>query len=170
VATVTADRDKIKGERDAKAQEVLALSANDKEPDALSLSLITRSFKTDRDRVVESGVLSEAGMKELDALLMPAGKPGKFALALSAGSPDPLYSRVCDILRRNPGVKIDNEIPRDVDSRANAEDAIRLALSGEAIGSGDADKNQAARPAGRTARRTTRDEKEVRLSPTGPSP
>jgi hypothetical protein len=81
--------------------------------------------------VVESGVVSEAGMKELDALLLPAGKPGKFALALSAGSPDPLYSRVCDILRRNPGVKTDNAIPRDPASRADAEEAVRLALSGD---------------------------------------
>jgi hypothetical protein len=131
VATLTTERDTLKTDRDAKAQQVLALSANDKEPDALSLSLVTRSFKTDRDRVVESGVVSEAGMKELDALLIPGGKPGKFALALSAGSPDPLYCRVCDILRRNPGVKVNNEIPRDVAARAEAEDAIRLSLSGD---------------------------------------
>jgi hypothetical protein len=131
VATLTTERDTLKTDRDAKAQQVLALSANDKEPDALSMSLITRSFKTDRDRVIESGVISEAGMKELDTLLLPGGKPGKFALALSAGSPDPLYCRVCDILRRNPGVKVNNEIPRDVQARAEAEENIRLSLSSD---------------------------------------
>jgi hypothetical protein len=136
VATLTTERDTLKTNLTAKTTEVLALSANDKEPDALSMSLITRSFKTDRDRVVESGVISEAGMKELDALLLPSGKPGKFALALSGGSPDPLYSRVCDILRRNPGVKTDNAIPRDVASRAEAHEQIAngvaLTLSGDA--------------------------------------
>jgi hypothetical protein len=135
VATLTTERDTLKTNLTAKTTEVLALSANDKEPDALSMSLITRSFKTDRDRVVESGVISEAGMKELDALLLPSGKPGKFALALSGGSPDPLYSRVCDILRRNPGVKTDNAIPRDVASRAEAHEQIAngvaLTLSGD---------------------------------------
>jgi hypothetical protein len=130
VTTITKDRDTLKTDLTAKAQEVLTLSANDKEPDALSLSLITRTFKSDRDRVIESGVVSEAGMKEIDSLLMPAGKPGKFALSLAAGSPDPVYCRLMDILRRNPGVKTDNAIDRDVKLRTEAEDNMRLTLSG----------------------------------------
>jgi hypothetical protein len=109
VKTLETERDTIKAEA-----ETLKLSAAaPKEPDALSLSLITRAFKTDRERVIESGVVSEAGMKEIDALLLPAGKPAPFALALSAGSPDPLYSRLCDVLRRHPGVKTDAKVKRE---------------------------------------------------------
>jgi hypothetical protein len=127
------------------------------------MSLITRSFKTDRDRVIESGVISEAGMKELDALLMPGGKPGKFALALSAGSPDPLYTRVCDILRRNPGVKVNNEIPRDVQARAEAEDEHPTFAQRRQF------RPEEARPAGRIAHGAVGPEEDG-LTPSTPSP
>jgi hypothetical protein len=72
VKTLETERDTIKAEA-----ETLKLSAAaPKEPDALSLSLITRAFKTDRERVIESGVVSEAGMKEIDALLL-ARRPAR---------------------------------------------------------------------------------------------
>lgn len=119
VQTLTTERDTLKSERDAAKEEarkhadkILALDASNKDPDALSMSLISRAFKTDRERVIESGVVSEAGMKEIDTLLMNEGKPTRAALALSGGSPDPFYSRLCDILRRNPGIKTNNGVPR----------------------------------------------------------
>lgn len=113
VTALSATVKTLEQERDAAKQQVLALSGNaPREPDPMSLALITRAFKTDRERVIESGVISEAGMAELDALLLPGGKPTPAALALSAGSVDPHYSRVCDILRRNPGVKTDNAVAR----------------------------------------------------------
>lgn len=129
VPTLTGELTTVKQERDtlktdlataqdavkAKADEVLALSAANKpapEPDALSLALITRSFKTDRDSVIASGVVSEAGMKEIDGLLFNAGKPTGAALALSAGATDPFYSRLCEILRRNPGIQTGTGVKR----------------------------------------------------------
>lgn len=112
-ATAEAQVTALSAQLEAANGQVLALSGNaPREPDPMSLALITRAFKTDRERVIESGVVSEAGMNELDALLLPNGKPTGAALALSAGSVDPFYSRVCDVLRRNPGVKTNNAVPR----------------------------------------------------------
>lgn len=125
IATITTEKNTLKSERDAKASEVLALSGDPK-IDPMSMSLITRSFKTDRDAVIASGVVSEAGMKEIDALLFNEGKPTRAALALSAGSTDPFYSRICDILRRNPGIKANNSV-----DRRESFPATHLALSSD---------------------------------------
>lgn len=105
----------LESERDAAKADVLRLSGSaPREPDPMSLALITRAFKTDRERVIESGVLSEAGMVEIDNLLMPAGKPTPHALSLSAGSVDPHYSRLCEIIRKHPGIKTGNGVARGV--------------------------------------------------------
>jgi len=109
VKTLETERDAAKSEA-----ETLRLSAaGQKDPDPLSLSLINRAFKVDSERVIESGVLSANGMKELQDLMLPGGRPTSFAMALSAGSPDPNWSRVCEIIRKNPGVKTDNAVKRD---------------------------------------------------------
>lgn len=121
---LSSDLDGARNDAKAKGEQLLSLSADKREPDALSLSLITRSFKTDRDRVIESGVLSEAGMKEIDNLFFSDGKPTGVALSLSTGGTDPMYTRVCDILRRNPGVKTNNGLPRD-------SKPLPLSLSGD---------------------------------------
>lgn len=133
VATLTTERDTARNESQQRAtdlatakQEVLSLSADKKEPDALSLTLITKSFRTERAQVIESGVISEAGMQELDKLLIPNGKPSNIALSLSAGSYEPLYSRVCEIVRKFPGIRTDGKKPKD------AIPAKQLALSGDA--------------------------------------
>lgn len=140
VTTLTTERDALATERDTlkselataktKAEEannkVLQLSADaPNTTDPLAIALITRSFKTDRERVIESGVISEAGMKEVDALMFSEGKPTRTALALSAGGVDPFYSRLCDIIRRNPGIKTNNGVPR------GTTEAERLALAAD---------------------------------------
>lgn len=119
LATLTTERDALKTERDAakadvtaKEQQVLSLSSDVPTNDPLALTLIARAFKTDREQVIASGVISEAGMKEVDALLISNGKPTRQALALSAGSTDPFYSRLCEILRKHPGIKTNNSTQR----------------------------------------------------------
>ncbi len=112
VTALSADVQKITGERDA---AVLALSANQpKEPDALTLSLTLDAFNTKREQAIASGVISEAGMKQIDTLLMPGGKPSGVALALSGDgtSARPLYARLCEIIAANPGVKANNGVER----------------------------------------------------------
>jgi 2'-5' RNA ligase len=127
VKTLTTERNTLKTERDAKAQEVLALSADNKEPDALSMSLICKTFKNEREQTIASGAISQAGMDALDTLYFNAGKPTKAALALSAGSVEPHYSRLLEIIRKNPGIKTDNAVQRDDTARDN----VQLALSGD---------------------------------------
>ena len=117
-------------ERDAKANEVLSLSADSTTKDPVAISLITRAFKTDREAVIASGVVSEAGMREIDNLYFSEGKPGRAALALSAGSTDPHYSRLCEILKANPGIKTNNTVPRDV---ASHQAALALSAGGSAL-------------------------------------
>lgn len=118
-----------KAETVAAKAETLALSG-DPTNDPMAISLIARAFKTEREQVIASGVLSEAGMKEIDLLFLNAGKPTRTALALSAGSTDPLYMRLCDILRRNPGIKTNSGTQRNAT-------ATEIALSA------DADKDKA---------------------------
>lgn len=148
--TLRVERDQIKQERDAAKADAeaksLALSAEDPtKRDPMSISLITRAFRTDREQVIASGVVSEAGMKEIDAMMFGGdGKPTRTALALSAGSTDPLYSRLCEILRRNPGIKVQNGAPRDAtaaipplsadDPKADAVQANLLAEARKALG------------------------------------
>jgi hypothetical protein len=120
-------------EKDAKVLELSAGAAGTpaKDIDPMALALINRSFKTDRQAVVASGVVSEAGMKEIDALL-GVGGPRAVALSLSAGGTDPLYSRLCDIIRRNPGVRTDAGVKRDGLSTAAPPQFPALDLSGAA--------------------------------------
>lgn len=148
--TLKVERDQIKQERDAAKADAeaksLALSAEDPtKRDPMSISLITRAFRTDREQVIASGVVSEAGMKEIDAMMFGGdGKPTRTALALSAGSTDPLYSRLCEILRRNPGTKVQNGAPRDAtaaipalsaeDPKADAVQKDLLAEARKALG------------------------------------
>jgi hypothetical protein len=134
--TLTVERDNLKqqvttltAERDEHKSTVLQLSADNKEPDALSLGLISRAFKTERDQVIASGVISQAGMDELDKVLLPGGKPSRVALALSAGSTDPLYLRVMDILKKFPGVKTNNRMPAGVEP-AEPNSYLRLSADG----------------------------------------
>jgi hypothetical protein len=97
----------------------LALSAaQPKQYDELSLSLIGESFATKREQAIASGGISEAGMKMLDAILLPGGKPSGVALALSGDgtSARPLYARICEIIAGNPGVKIGHGVTRAVPS------------------------------------------------------
>lgn len=135
VQTLTTERDTAKADAKTKGDQVLALSASDREPDALSMSLITESFGEKEAKVVASGVLSEAGMKQIHSLYFINDKPTKQALALSAGSTKPAYARLLDTLMANPGVKTDSGIPRDVQARSEAQDAIvtgvSLSLSGD---------------------------------------
>jgi hypothetical protein len=131
VATLTTERDDVKTKLGAESQKVLALSANDKEPDAMSLSLICDALADKETKVIAAGVLSEAGMKQLHGMYYNGEKPVHAALALSAGSTKPHYARLLDIIIANPGIKTDNAIPRDVAARAEAEEAIRLSLSGD---------------------------------------
>ena len=122
VTTITGERDAAKSEAEAKGRKVLELSAGQSEPDSLSLSLITKAFKNERDQVIAAGVISEAGMQEIDKLFLPGGKPSRIALSLSADSMDPLYSRVCDIIRKFPGTAVQNKAPRG----AIAAEPLRL--------------------------------------------
>jgi hypothetical protein len=131
VEKVTKERDTLKTDRDAKAQEVLALSAGNKEYDPMTLGIIADSFDTKRKAVIAAGVISEAGMKAIDSLYFSDGKPTKAALALSAGSAKPHYARLLEIIESNPGVKHNNDIPRDVKARTEAEESMRLSLSGD---------------------------------------
>ena len=81
LAAAISERDAAKADATAKANQVLSLSASaPKELDATTSHLITRAFKTERDQVIASGVISEAGMKELDALMFSDGKPVQAAL------------------------------------------------------------------------------------------
>lgn len=128
VTTVTGERDAAKADVTAKTAEVLALSGDNREPDALSLSLIGKAFRTERAQVISSGVISQAGMDELDKLFYANGKPNKMALSLSAGSTDPFYSRVLEIIKKFPGIKTGNGIPRGV---VPAEPNPNLELSGD---------------------------------------
>ena len=132
IVTLTADLNAIKIERDAakaevtaKAEQVLALSGDQKDPDDFSVRLITKAFKTERDQVIAAGVISPAGMDELDKMFYANGKPTRVALSLSAGSTEPMYSRLLEILKKFPGVKTNNGIARD------ATPAEPLKLSGD---------------------------------------
>lgn len=111
ITALKTELDATKASVTAKEKELelktLQLSADD--PAKLSpmtVSLTMRAFKTDHERVIESGVLSDAGMKELDKILLPGGRPTREALMLSADTSDPLYTRLCYILRNFPGIKI----------------------------------------------------------------
>lgn len=153
ITALTTERDTAKQERDAEKSRVLALSADGPAPiDPMAMSLITRAFKTDREQVIASGVISEAGMKEVDALFFSDGKPTNAALALSAGSTDPRYSRLCEILRKNPGIKHNNQVPRGATAATANRDPI--AASADANPTFDEDYNaaKAARDAQHEAR------------------
>jgi|SRR6478609_97845 len=133
VARLSADVTKLTKERDdakAEAQKAtLQLSANaPKEPDALTLSLTLDAFNTKREQAIASGTISEAGMKAIDALLMPGGKPNGVALALSGDgtSARPLYARLCEIIAANPGIKTGNAV-----NRGTKAEPQPLSLSGD---------------------------------------
>jgi hypothetical protein len=135
VITLTADLNTIKTERDAakaevtaKSEQVLALSGDQKDPDDFSVRLITKAFKTERDQVIAAGVISPAGMDELDKMFYANGKPTRVALSLSAGSTEPMYSRLLEILKKFPGIRTDNGIARDA---TKAEPNSYLRLSGD---------------------------------------
>lgn len=139
VQTLTTERDTAKADAKAKDAQVIALSASDKEPDAHTMIHVNRAMQASREAAVKSGVISEGGVKELDAIFFANGKPNKLALSLSAnpknGQQDWLYTRVLDVIASNPGVKTDDGIPRDVQARSEAQDAIvtgvSLSLSGD---------------------------------------
>lgn len=126
-AELTAEKTKAVALSADLATKTIALSANDvSKLDPMSLSLISRAMRNEREQTIASGVISEAGMKEIDGLMLSDGKPTSTALALSAGSTDPLYMRLCEIIRRNPGIKTGNAIP----AGATPADP-KLALSGD---------------------------------------
>lgn len=137
LSTLTVERDtareEVKTVKADHAAKALALSANDPtNASPLSLSLISRAMRTERDQVIASGALSEAGMKEIDLLMIADGKPTGTALALSAGSTDPFYIRLCDILRRNPGIKTANGTARsDAVIALSSNDADKAGLQAE---------------------------------------
>jgi hypothetical protein len=119
VTALTADKDKLTKERDdalkdakAKGDKVLQLSADALPTDPRVTALLNRTFKVDREQVIAAGVVSDAGMKEIDKLLFDNGNPTPAALALSAESNEPFYSRLCEILRKNPGIRHNNAVPR----------------------------------------------------------
>jgi hypothetical protein len=126
VAALSADVTRLKGELEAEKGKVLKLSADaPREPDALSLSLITESFDTKRDQAIADGAISKAGADALDKLLRPGGKPTPLALSQSAGDTRPLYSRIYEIIRDNPGVRHNNGVPRP-----GGDPALRLSGDG----------------------------------------
>lgn len=134
VTRLSADVTKLTKERDdakAEAQRAtLALSADKpKEPDALTLSLTLDAFNTKREQAIASGVISEAGAKAIDAILLPGGKPSSVALALSGdgATARPLYVRLMDIIAANPGVKTNNPVPRP-----QGDGGLRLSADGNA--------------------------------------
>lgn len=139
VQTLTTERDTAKADAKAKDAQVIALSASDKEPDAHTMIHVNRAMQASREAAVKSGVISEGGVKELDAIFFANGKPNKLALSLSAnpknGQQDWLYTRVLDVIAANPGVKTDDGIARDAQAKNNAHEEIltgmNLALSGD---------------------------------------
>jgi hypothetical protein len=120
VTRLTKERDDAK--RSAESATLALSAAAPKEYDPLALTLITESFGTWRDKAVTSGAISENGMKALDALLLPGGKPSPIALSLSAGSTRPLYAQVCEIIAGNPGVKTGHGVTRATALQLSADD------------------------------------------------
>lgn len=115
VTQLSAEVNRLKGELGAANEKVTALSADaPKELDGRTLSLMRRQFKTDRERVIASGVVSEAGMQKIDDLL-GVNQPNGLALSLSAGEgeeADMVYSRLCEIIAAHPGLKTSNALNR----------------------------------------------------------
>lgn len=121
VATLTTERDRFKQE----AEATLALGADESKLKPYERSFLRSGIKDAGERVIKAGTLSPTGMKLLDEILLPGGKMSSMALALSAGSDDIFYKRICDILASNPGIKTDNAVPRD------AKPVTALALDGD---------------------------------------
>lgn len=95
-----------KAEGQIEAAKAFALSRNDEtpEPDPVMVSLFTRSLKTQREQAIKSGGITEACAKAIDALFLPNGKPTGFALSRGPDdNPDPIISRLYDVLASNGG-------------------------------------------------------------------
>lgn len=129
VTALSADKTRLETElatakTDLTAKTLALSAAQPKTYDDLSLSLIGESFATKREQAIASGSISEAGMKAIDALLMPNGKPAGVALALSGDgvSARPFYARLCEIIAGNPGVKVDNGVTRAMPTLALSAD------------------------------------------------
>lgn len=117
VTSLSAEVSNLKRDLTAANEKVTALSADaPKELDPRTLSLMRRTFKADREKAVGSGVISEAGMKQIDELL-GVNRPDGIALSLSAGNgedaeADMVYSRLCEIIAAHPGIKTNAAVQR----------------------------------------------------------
>lgn len=116
VTALSTEVTNLKRDLAAANEKVTMLSADaPKELDPRTLSLMRRTFKTDREKAVSSGVISEAGMTAIDNLL-GVNQPNGLALSLSAGGDDAdadmVYSRLCEIIATHPGVKTNAQIQR----------------------------------------------------------
>jgi hypothetical protein len=115
ITALSADVSRLRNELATANEKVTALSADaPKELDGRTLSLMRRQFKSDRERVIASGVISEAGMQKIDELL-GVNQANGLALSLSAGEgeeTDMVYSRICEIIATHPGIKTNGAIQR----------------------------------------------------------
>jgi hypothetical protein len=115
VTALSASQRRLKRELADANGKVLALSADaPKELDGRTVALMKRQFKLDRQAVIDSGVISTAGMDKIDALLGANDNNG-IALSLSAGDgeeADMIYSRLCEIIAAHPGIKTSGAINR----------------------------------------------------------
>lgn len=105
-------------ERDAKASEVLALSADaPKRPDGVTLAMYRENINAKREGAIANG-LAESEAKLIDSLLVDASnQPTTLALSACGTDKTPLafniWSVIGKIAKSRNGVKIDDGIERD---------------------------------------------------------
>ena len=113
VTALSAEVKNLKRELSSATEKVTMLSADaPKELDPRMLGILRKQCKSAREDVINSGVVSPAGMDKVDKLL-GVGESTGIALSLSADDEDEtVYTRLCEIIASHPGTKTNNAVQR----------------------------------------------------------
>jgi hypothetical protein len=114
VTALTRERDELKAKVDTATLELSSRPAAGALPDPMTLSLVSRLIRTEREQAIASGAISQAAATAIDGLFTFQGKPTSLALARAEGDTDPIACRVYEILKAHAGqgVKSNNGVTR----------------------------------------------------------